>query len=558
MLYIIIEKVSARLNDARPAIVTPITKGEKHGKRKNFQDRQKACQYIHPRHRHEGYRERRNELLSNYDGEEPYMPGGYDTPYDGEEPWLPNEYADDYDDEAYDDAYDDGYGDDDYGDDGYYDGPSRYDDDYGYDDAYGYDDDYPPEDGDYDRPPYRDRPRQNPPQGGLMGYLDDNDWPTWLLLLLLPPVGIWLLWRRRRYSDGVNVALSGLSLLWLAAVIYVLVARPFRPASDTTITPQLVGVSATPTAAPVEEEPAEEALAEVVPTEAVDDLNAVFTVEGGPYYHQEQDCTAIGEGLEPTRVSRNSAIESGLMACPYCLAGQYSDGAWDLVFVDETTDDRSNMRVYCSPYNSFFHTDASCSDIGGSAFEVSLKDALLMAKTACNTCCPNAGREVYCTLDGNYYHVEDECSGMRNASHVTYAEARVTGKKRCPVCIGGVDETETAADAAAVEQASGYYVYATSNGTYYHVNSTCSGMQNAQQVLLADMLKQGRPACPKCCPNAESTVFAEPGNPYYHSYATCSGMTNATQGILVNALAAGLTRCPECWTSDGAAATGDA
>ena len=67
-------------------------------------------------------------------------------------------------------------------------------------------------------------------------------------------------------------------------------------------------------------------------------------------------------------------------------------------------------------------------------------------------------------------------------------------------------------------------------------------------AISSHMLKEKRPACPVCCPDAESTVFAETGNPYYHSYATCSGMTNAQQGILVNALAAGLTRCPVCWT----------
>ncbi len=510
---------------------------------------------------------RRDELLSNYDGEEPYMPGGYDTPYNGEEPYMPGGYASrDHDDDGsydddYDDRYDDDYGDDDYDDDRYGDGRSRYDDDYGYDDD-GYDDDYD------DRPPYYDAPQYDPqrdnPPGGLMRFLDENDWPTWLLLVLLPPVGIWLLWRRRRYSTGVNIALSVLSAAWFVAVIYVLVARPFKPANDTTITPQAVGIVTTaPTVEPeIEEEPAEEAtVAEVVDAEEVDDLNAVYTVEGGPYYHQSEDCTAIGEGVEANRVSRNSAIEGGLMACPYCMGGQYSDGAFDLVFVNADTEDRSNIKVYCSPYNTFFHVKADCSDMGGSAHEVSLKDALLMARTACQTCCPRAGVEVYCTVDGTYYHINDECSGMRNASKVTYAEARVTGKKRCPTCIGGEDETEALAETEGADgaeaQPSGYYVYATPKGTYYHVNSTCSGMQNAQQVLLSDMLKENRPACPKCCPNAEATVFAEQGNPYYHSYATCSGMTHATQGILVNALVAGLTRCPECWTASGEAAVSD-
>ena len=54
---------------------------------------------------------RRDELLSNYDGEEPYMPGGYDTPYNGEEPWMPNNTSDYDDDDGYDDD-DDDYGDD--------------------------------------------------------------------------------------------------------------------------------------------------------------------------------------------------------------------------------------------------------------------------------------------------------------------------------------------------------------------------------------------------------------------------------------------------------------
>lgn len=508
---------------------------------------------------------KREELLSGYEGEEPYMPGGYDTPYDAEEPWLPEEYDEPYEDDGlYDDEdYDDSY---DAADRGY---ASRYDDDYGYDEAYGYDEDgYPPEDEDYGPLPYYDEanyaPEREYPNGGggaLLQYLDEHDWVTWLCLILLPPVGIWLLWRRQRYNTAVNVTLSILSALWLAAIIAVLTLQPFRPSTDTTITPQPVGASALPAQQESDaetEEEAEEAApaAELISSEEVDEANAVYTVSSTPYYHQDSACTAIPEGVEPDRISRNTAIEQSLMACPYCMGSQYSDGTWDLTFVTPETEDLSNMTVYCSAFNSHFHTDATCSDIGGDAHQVSLKDALLMGKTACDVCCPNAGQQVYCTVDGNYYHVDDECSGMRNASHITYAEARVIGKKRCPVCIGGEDETETVADAN-VAEASGYYVYATPNGTYYHVNSTCSGMKGAQQVLLSDMLKQNRPACPVCCPNAETTVYAESGNPYYHSYATCSGMTNAKQGILVNALAAGLTQCPECWkTSDTTSESG--
>lgn len=494
---------------------------------------------------------RREELLSNYDGEEPYRPGGYETPYNGEEPYLPEEYDAPYDDAGYDDdaPYDDYDGD--YGYEEPYERGSRYDDDYGYDEAYGYDEDgYPLDDEEYDRAPYYDTPvyEEDYPEDNrseLMRYADENDWVTLLLLLLLPPLGIWLLWRRRRYAPNVNALFTLLSLLWLAALA-VLLLRPFGGGSDTVITPQPVGAAAVVAEASTPE-PTQEPEPAVVPAEEVDEANAVYTVAGTPYYHQSEGCSAIPGGVEVSRVSRNSAVEQSLLACPYCMAGQYSDGMWDLVFVNDQTEDKSNKKVYCSAYNTHFHTDATCSDIGGDAQEVGLKEALLMGKTACDICCPGMGQEVFCTLDGTYYHVTENCSGMRNASRVTSAEARVTGKKRCPTCIGGSDEEEEeTADSA---QASGYYVYATPNGTYYHVNATCSGMKDAQQVLLSDMLSQKRPACPVCCPDAETTVYAQSGNPYFHSYATCSGMTNATQGILVNALAAGLTRCPECWTS---------
>lgn len=494
---------------------------------------------------------KREELLQSYEGEEPYMPGGYETPYDGEDPYMPEGYDDEgYDDDyGYDEPYDDGY----YDDEDY--GPSRYDDDYGYDEAYGYEDgDYPDGEGGDRRAPYYDAPEYVPEYpdnsiGDLLDYVDAHEWINWALLFLVPPLGIWMLWRRKRYSQNANILLTLLSLLWLLAVIVVLFVRPFRPRTETTITPQPVGAAALPTEAPSQEEPAP-VEAVVVPAEEVDEANAVYTVADTPYYHQSESCVFIPANAETGRVSRNTAIEQSLLACPYCQASQYSDGLWDLVFVNAELEDRSNMTVYCSAYNTFFHTDPSCSDLGDDAHQVGLKEALLMAKTACDTCCPDAGREVFCTLDGTYYHVEEGCSGMRDASKVTYAEARCTGKKRCPVCIGGEDETEQEGEPEA--QQSGYYVYATPNGTYYHVNPTCSGMKDAKQVLLSDMLSQKRPACPVCCPDAESIVFAESGNPYFHSYATCSGMTGATEGLLVNALAAGLTRCPVCWTEAGA------
>ncbi|MBR4443857.1 MAG: hypothetical protein IKS52_11390 [Clostridia bacterium] len=501
----------------------------------------------------------------NYDDEEPYMPGGGDA--GAQDDYAGGEYDGGYADDGYDAGYaDDGYDDeplyDDDGGYGYEDGRGAdyYDEEYY--DGYGEGDEYADEyaegyaDGYGEEPYYDDGYGEGPvyPQGWpgeALRFADEHDWVTWLLLALFPPLGIWLLWRNRRYNRNVTIALTALSALWMVLALVLLFANPFGKRSDTIIEPEPVG-AATQGMTDQSQQPAENA-AQVVAEEEVDDATAVYLAEDQPYYHKQDDCVNIPEDSTLVRVNESTAIERSLLACPYCLGSLYSDGQWDLIFVNGDTEDRSNIQVYCSRYNSHFHTDPSCSDLGSDAHVVSLKDALMMSKTTCEICCPSSGKLVYCTLDGTYYHVKSDCSGMKNASRVTYAEARVIGKKRCPRCIGGKDETEVAAAKAAQsgENAFGtgatYYVWATPKGQYYHIEEHCSGMQNAQRVPLADMLKAGRPACPTCAPNAETVVYGQQGNPYYHSNNTCSGMTRPVQGILVNAMAAGLQRCPVCW-----------
>ena len=476
--------------------------------------------------------------LPDYSQEEPYMPGGDYQDY--------REYAG-YDDAGYDERYADDYGyddapEDDYGyddDDGY-----GYADDGYYDDGY-YDDGYD-DDGYYDDPRYDDVPEAYPDNrlGDLLAYVDERDWVTYLLLVLLPPLGIWLLWRRRRFSPNVRWIVTGIAALWCALLVALLIWQPFRGRPDNAITPV---TDEQPVEADVEGgEAAAQPASVIVTDEEVDDANAVYVVADGGYYHKTEGCTVLAGAENVNRVSQNTAIDLGMMACPYCLAGTYSDGTWDLNFVTAETEDQSGMTVYCSATNGSFHTDPKCADLGA-AHEVSLKDALLMGKSACEVCCPQAAELVYCTADGVRYHLEPECSGMRNASHVTYAEARVLGKKRCPVCIGGSDETEE--QSTQTSQDNTYYVYATPNGTYYHIDEHCTGMQNAQRVPIRQMLEAKRPACPTCCANAEMTVYAERGGTYYHSNATCSGMTSPIEGTLAQALAAGYQRCPVCWTA---------
>ena len=140
---------------------------------------------------------------------------------------------------------------------------------------------------------------------------------------------------------------------------------------------------------------------------------------------------------------------------------------------------------------------------------------------------------------------------MRNATGMPLAVALVMGKGACPKCIGSFSLPNTGGGTTGQGTTGGatdgtVYVYATENGRYYHINSTCDGgtgseMRNAQRVTLLSMLQIGREPCPVCCSSANRTVYATPGGAYYHSYATCSGMSGATAGTLAQALAYGIS-----------------
>ena len=87
------------------------------------------------------------------------------------------------------------------------------------------------------------------------------------------------------------------------------------------------------------------------------------------------------------------------------------------------------------------------------------RGALLLLCMALLPVCASA-ETFYATSEGNYYHLDNQCSGMQNASPMTDEGALLSGKPPCPLCIAGS-------------------VYATEQGKYYHLDSHCQGMQNA-------------------------------------------------------------------------------
>lgn len=532
-----------------------------------------------------------------YDDGEDYADDGYDDqPYD-EEP--DGGYDDGYDDDYIDEPYDDGYAD---GDDAYYDDEQyddgydeRYDDEYADDEEYG--DRYYDEDADGG---YAEYPEGS--IGAILQYVDENDWVTYLLLALLPPLGIYLLWRRQRFELPVRYGISAASAVWFVALIVLIVMFGFGGRGDRESNPGLVVPSVSPSASAdvaASPTPGTSATPTVEPSAtpvggatAAPSANVVYASATGNFYHNKSDCELIASSETVTQVTLENAKSRGKYACPYCYGGDLyfatANGKYyhldykcsgmsnpelyskekaeaegkkecpvcvtkkqdslystdNVTFITSSTTDKSGMQVWWTDGGTYYHLTSNCSGMTG-ASKGSLRDALLYGKKACPTCCALGGAMVWCTKNGKSYHLEPDCSGMEKASQVTLAEALVLGKSRCYVCQPETSTPQTGG------QTGEYYVYATPNGKYYHIDEHCSGMTDAIQVPLSQMLKINREACPVCCSGADMTVYASENGTYYHSYATCSGMTNAVQSTLANALALGYQRCPKCWGGSG-------
>ncbi len=593
---------------------------------------------------------------------------GYDDERDGDyadDEYDDGDYADDdYDDAGYDDGGDDDYYDDDrYDDEAYDDGADDYDG--GYSDDYdgGYDDRYQ----DVDADDYDGEGGYDEEQSGLMRYVDENDWVTYLLLFLFPPLGIYLLWRRNRFDKPLRWGLTAASAIWFVVALILLLRGLFGGAGDQqvqpniTIPPAQVEATAEPETGDVtpidlgggetaddtttdtgdagtveaadgtetsevgdigdigdiggDVEPTATPLANAANGSNVNNASYVWSPASGLYYHSSNTCPQIEEGVQVWQVTKEIAENSRHQSpCPDCIGGgtvttyyARSDGKYyhvdekcsnmknakvytkeaaesegkqpcpvcilktqkslddvaasGAVFINSDTSDKSGIEVYYTKGGTHFHVKSDCSGMQG-ANKASLKDAILAGKTACPNCCPTAGTVVYCRSDSKSYHSDPNCQGMKNAKKVSLAEAMVMGKEKCEVCMkagsasASISENtsgENSGSTVSLTSATGdkVKVYATHNGKYYHTNSACSGMKDAQLYTLKAMLQAGKKACPTCASMANTKVYGAKGNKYYHSYATCSDMENATSGTLAEALAAGLKRCPKCWDKSG-------
>lgn len=253
---------------------------------------------------------------------------------------------------------------------------------------------------------------------------------------------------------------------------------------------------------------------EILVSESMDSNPFAFTLPGSSYYHISPECNALSVEIEAylmlaqnTAVidehtghisgiiisSRSACIEQGLTGCAYCA-----------------------LTVYAAPGDIFYHANAECAHSTNSMLLAEMEDP----RAACPLCMSGSGgiydslgaELVLYTEESNLYHKNVLCStallelacvelpaetdsGLATLFPTEEEAIHKMGLTPCPYC------AET--------------VYATPKGQWYHADSACSGMMNAQPCTALEAESQGKPACPICLSDqatASSIAAATPGH----------------------------------------------
>ena len=405
-------------------------------------------------------------------------------------------------------------------------------------------------------------PEEEYEQGGA---LMNSDWLMWLLLIVLPPLGIWLLWKRNRFDITVRSAISAAATIWCVVLLVWLfsglgnkndVTQPpvtnnplvFNNPTDTP-EPEPTS-SASPEATPIPgDTPSDSAVpgqatpntgvtatdsnptATPAPTSSVSYPSVVWATPTGKYFHVDPTCSDMKNAQ---LVAISVCLNRGQNPCPVCMP--------EIVNIEVTptptpatitnADGTVETAYYDTPTGQYYHVLPNCSGMTSSQ-KVTLAQALAYNQTPCPVCIGS----VYWTSGGQYYHTISNCSGMKNAKQGTVADAQAAGKTPCPVCSGGAISGNTG----------GATFWATQNGTYYHIDKTCSGMTNAVQITKESAEASGKIACPTCIGSTTAQKYwSTTKGQYFHTNQTCQGMKGATQVSLATALQRGQTACPVC------------
>lgn len=405
---------------------------------------------------------------------------------------------------------------------------------------------YDPDD-DYDEYDEEDEGEER----GLASFLYGSDWLFWVLLVVFPPLGIWILWQRKQFDPMIRAAIAAASAIWLILLVFWLIPsmipkadnrdrvalKPTMTASpqvQITPTPTPITASVTPTNTAGEQNGSDIDDTDANTADDTDDTEPVVTEEdettkvfissNGTYYHKQELCNNIAYSLS---VTLKYATDQNKKPCPSC----YGSGT---VTGDGTGTDAADVKYYATANGKYYHNSSTCSSMKGAA-EITEQQALAQGKQKCPECLG----VYYMTPGGTYYHLVSNCDGMKGAVAVSKAEAVAANKKKCPLCLSGKP----------VNTGSPTTFYSTSSGKYYHADKVCSGMKNASSVSKAVAEQRKQTACPICVgagENGTGKYYATSSGKYYHVKSECSGMKNATAITLATARSQGKSACPEC------------
>lgn len=105
----------------------------------------------------------------------------------------------------------------------------------------------------------------------------------------------------------------------------------------------------------------------------------------------------------------------------------------------------------------------------------------------------------YATVNGQYFHRYENCSGMQDAIPWTQAAALATGKQPCPVCLPALADAMSTATPMPSGQ-DGVTVHYSDTDACYHGDDICCGRLQDRSRTLDEALRDGKERCPICQP----------------------------------------------------------
>jgi len=272
----------------------------------------------------------------------------------------------------------------------------------------------------------------------------------------------------------------------------------------------------------------------------------VWCTEKGNYYHSEQHCSGM-EGAIYGTLSYALALDKG--PCPVCITNNE----------EALTINEKSITVYTAYGKPLYYHKTNVCNGQQNKRELTLAEAETENLVPCPECYSATAAETnteptepvfYCTPSGMYYHLEPDCSGMRNAEARTPEQVFInSGYTACPSCIDTAEEK--ALLMLPVPQDDTDEVFIAPSNYYYHRDHGCFYMSMVIKVDLKTAKDMGHIPCPMCFSDQVDistfeTCWATKNGIYYHSEEHCSGMENAVSGLVEEARSKGKMRCPVC------------